>query len=74
MPSFRDLSNPGIEPRSPALQVVSLLSEPPGEQLYGDNQVGISPWAERMLGLGQVSSGPRRLSKVKAVKAKDVYF
>ena len=26
-----DLSNPGIEPRSPALQVDSLLSEPPGK-------------------------------------------
>ena len=25
-----DLHNPGIEPRSPALQVASLLSEPPG--------------------------------------------
>jgi len=26
-----DLSNPGIESRSPALQVDSLLSEPPGK-------------------------------------------
>ena len=26
---FRDLPNPGIEPRSPTLQVDSLLSEPP---------------------------------------------
>ena len=26
-----DLPNPGIEPRSPALQVDSLLSEPPGK-------------------------------------------
>ena len=25
-----DLANPGIEPRSPALQVDSLLAEPPG--------------------------------------------
>ena len=31
MPSSRDLPNPGIEPSSPALQVDSLLSEPPGE-------------------------------------------
>ena len=31
MPSSRDLPNPGIEPRSPALQVDSLLSEPPGK-------------------------------------------
>ena len=27
----RDLPNPGIEPRSPALQADSLLSEPPGK-------------------------------------------
>ena len=26
-----DLPNPGIEPRSPALQVVSLPTEPPGK-------------------------------------------
>ena len=30
-----DLPDPGIEPRSPALQVNSLLFEPPGEPLYG---------------------------------------
>ena len=30
-PSPEDLPNPGIEPRSPALQVDSLLSEPPGK-------------------------------------------
>ena len=29
-PSPGDLPNPGIEPRSPALQADSLLSEPPG--------------------------------------------
>ena len=29
-PSPVDLSNPGIKPRSPALQVDSLLFEPPG--------------------------------------------
>ena len=28
-----DLPNPGIEPRSPALQADSLLSEPPGKSL-----------------------------------------
>ena len=28
--SLGDLSDPGIEPRSPALQVDSLLSDPPG--------------------------------------------
>ena len=31
MPSFTGPANPGIEPRSPALQVDSLLSEPPGK-------------------------------------------
>ena len=30
-PSPRDLSNPGIEPRSPALQAYSLPAEPPGK-------------------------------------------
>ena len=30
-PSLGDLPNPGIEPRSPALQVDSLLVEPPGK-------------------------------------------
>ena len=30
-PSLRDLANPGIEPRSPALQADSLPSEPPGK-------------------------------------------
>ena len=35
-PSPGDLPNPGIEPRSPALQADALLSEPPGiiHQLY----------------------------------------
>ena len=30
-----DLPNPGIEPRSPALQVDSLPSEPPGKDRWG---------------------------------------
>ena len=30
-PSPGDLSNPGVEPGSPALQVDSLLTEPPGK-------------------------------------------
>ena len=33
VPSPVDLPNPGIEPRSPALQVDSLLSKPPGKPL-----------------------------------------
>ena len=32
-PAPGDLPNPGIKPRSPALQVDSLLSQPPGQQL-----------------------------------------
>ena len=32
-PSPGDLSNPGIEPRSPTLQADALPSEPPGETL-----------------------------------------
>ena len=34
-PSPRDLSGPGIEPRSPALQVRALPSEPPGKPAFG---------------------------------------
>ena len=30
-PTPRDLSNPGLEPRSPALQAASLQTEPPGK-------------------------------------------
>ena len=33
MPASRDLPNPGIEPRSPALQVDSLPSVPPGKPM-----------------------------------------
>ena len=33
-PSLGDLPNPGVEPRSPALQVDSLLSEPPGWEMF----------------------------------------
>ena len=34
-PSPGDLSDPGIEPRPPALQADPLLSEPPGKLLSG---------------------------------------
>ena len=33
-PLPRDLPDPGVEPRSPALQADSLLSEPPGKPDY----------------------------------------
>ena len=49
-----DLPNPGIEPRSPALQVDSLLSEPDREvishNLLRENIVNM--WAQRQLGAG----------------------
>ena len=32
-PSPGDLSNPGIEPRSPTLQAVALPSKPPGKDI-----------------------------------------
>ena len=35
-PSPGDLPNPGIEPRSPALQADTLPSEPPGKPLCGE--------------------------------------
>ena len=35
-PSPGDLSNPGIEPRSPALQADTLTSEPPGKPDVGE--------------------------------------
>ena len=34
IPSPKDFPNPGIEPRSPALQAYSLPSEPPGKPLF----------------------------------------
>ena len=34
-PSRGDLPDPGIKPRSPTLQVDSLLSEPPGKPILG---------------------------------------
>ena len=40
-PSPWDLPNPGIEPRSPALQADSLLSEPPGKSNH-DLLVGLA--------------------------------
>jgi len=36
-PSPGDLPNPRIEPRSPALQADSFLSEPPGKPYLGEN-------------------------------------
>ena len=38
-PSPGDLPNPGIEPRSPALQADSLPSEPPGKPEMGQKWI-----------------------------------
>ena len=37
----RDLSNPGIEPGSPALQADTLTSEPPGKQASSNSLMGL---------------------------------
>ena len=42
-PPPRDLPNPGIEPRSPALQVDSLPSEPPGKPRASVSIIQIFP-------------------------------
>ena len=42
-PPPEDLPNPGIKPRSPALQVDSFLSEPPGESK--STEVGSHPFS-----------------------------
>ena len=42
-PSPGDLPNPGIEPRSPTLQVDSLLSEPPGKSNSAKDLVSSFP-------------------------------
>ena len=39
MPSSRGSSNPGIEPKSPTLQVNSLLSEPSGKIIIREMQI-----------------------------------
>ena len=73
-PSPGDLSSPGIEPRSPALQVDSLLSEPPGKP--SDTQAGLqmcpadlSPLAQKTQGSHQ-QEGPlfHRVPTVLTVK------
>ena len=35
-PFSKGFSNPGIEPRSPTLQVDSLSAEPPGKPMWGE--------------------------------------
>ena len=40
-PSPRDLPDPGIEPRSPALQADTLPSKPPGKSTMGVNRAPV---------------------------------
>ena len=66
-PSPRDLPDPGIKPRSPALQADSLPSEPPG-QFPGGSVVttlcfhyqgpGFSPWSR---GVQQIKKGGNKV-------------
>ena len=42
-PSPGDLPNPGIKPRSPTLQAVSLPSEPPGKPFRGSEMLNNLP-------------------------------
>ena len=51
-PSPGDLPNPGIKPGSPALQVDSLLSKPPGKPLYiSPKEVGLKSYLYDLLEL-----------------------
>jgi len=49
-PSPGDLPDPGIKPRSPALQANSLPAEPPGEPLLIYNQLYLSSSSSLMCG------------------------
>ena len=62
-----DLPNPGIEPRSPALQVNSFSSEPPGKpKNTGVGSLSLlqgSSWAKNQTGVSCIAEGfPTRLS------------
>ena len=55
-PSLGDLPEPGIEPRSPALQADSLPSEPPGKTSDMKGQVQMTPHGSCEVGWPEVSS------------------
>ena len=61
MPSSGDLPNPGIKPMSPALQVDSLLSKPPGKPIFKHTH---SPkkWQPTPVFLPEESHGQRSLA------------
>ena len=53
MPSSMDLPDPGVEPRSPALQADSLPSEPPGKQgmaIHSSIHARGIPWTQELAG------------------------
>ena len=55
-PSRGDLPNPGIEPKSPALQADSLASEPPGKPSSMEHNVNFIPtWSMLYMKLSPVS-------------------
>ena len=47
-PLLRDLPDPGVKPRSPALQADSLLSEPPGS--HRENRMWENPMEKWAMG------------------------
>ena len=52
MPSSRGSSQPGIKPRSPTLQMDSLLSEPPGKPVDFFSTKGFIPLVGSWVGNG----------------------
>ena len=57
-PYWGDLPNQGIEPRSPALQGDSLLSEPPGKPTYLTMVLWKVDWVTGCAQTGLIISGP----------------
>ena len=55
VPFLGDLPNPGIEPRSPTLQVDSLLAEPPGKL----KNIGVCSlsWPRNWTGVSWIAGG-----------------
>ena len=47
----RNINNPGIKPRSPALQVDYLLAEPPGKPRYEDDTTPMAKSEEELKSL-----------------------
>ena len=52
-PSLGDLPDPGMEPRSPALQADSLPSEPPGKPLRVEAEDRVTEIEDRMVEINE---------------------